>query len=178
MNPASATVPPPAANAAVGVADEEQVRTVDVVLFPASGLPACIISMECFIRNNRIYHGLKEEWLDLREYIDSPRITSVAIGPIRRSARPHSRLYLAWNDSAWCDGSAINYCVRRYTQGHHQAIWHGNLIGYRAREPTRKHMEYIDITDKDIAMFAAFFTEHKAQEPTEVPDTVVRHFYD
>ncbi|KAI0720252.1 hypothetical protein C8T65DRAFT_8428 [Cerioporus squamosus] len=156
--------------------ENEVMRPISVILFPASGMPAHIISMDCFVRDNPIYHGLKEEWVDFRTYIDASAVTAGAVGPIRRTSQPHSRLYIAWSDTALHDGSPANLCVRRYTEGHNEAIWRGNLIGFRAREPTRKHMQYLDVTDRDIAMFASFFRENGGL--ADLPDVLVRHFYD
>lgn len=160
----------------LGLGENDETRLVRVILFPASGMPAHIITMECFLRDNPIYHGLKEEWVDFRTYIHSPTITAGAVGPIRRTSQPHSRLYIAWSDYTLTDGSPVNLSVRRYTDGHSEAIWRGNLIGFRAREPTRKHMQYLDVTHKDIATFASFFQDHKGL--ADPPDVLLRHFYD
>ncbi|RPD67032.1 hypothetical protein L226DRAFT_608289 [Lentinus tigrinus ALCF2SS1-7] len=177
-NPAPTVAKPPRAPETLfpSVTESEEVRLVSVILFPASGMPAHIISMECAIHDNPIYHGLKEEWVDFRTYIHASSVTAGAVGPIRRTSQPHSRLYIAWSDSALDDGSPINLCIRRYTEGHSEAIWRGNLIGFRAREPTRKHMQYLDATDRDIAMFASFFRDNGGL--TDKPDVFVQHFYD
>lgn len=157
--------------------ENEVMRPVSVILFPASGIPAHIISMDCFVRDNPVYHGLKEEWIDFRTYIDAAQVvTAGAVGPIRRTSQPHSRLYIAWSDTAMHDGSPANLCVRRYTDGHNEGVWRGNLIGFRAREPTRKHMQYLDVTDRDIAMFASFFRENGGLG--ELPAAMLGHFYD
>ncbi|KAI0352824.1 hypothetical protein OH77DRAFT_1427940 [Trametes cingulata] len=150
----------------------EELRSVKVVLFPANGLPARIISVECQVETSAIYHGLREDWLDLRQVVGAPAIFAGAIGFTRRSSGRSSRLYLGVVDQTAPD-NPVNYCIRRYTEGRDAPTWSGNAVGFRRREPTTKYMQYLDVTDDDIPAFVTYFREFGTSRAPAVPDVVL-----
>ncbi|KAI0775996.1 hypothetical protein BD413DRAFT_258039 [Trametes elegans] len=147
-------------------------RKVDVVLFPANGLPPQITSVTCILESIPVWHGLKNEWIDLRGLIDGPSAISGAVGSIRRSSTPHTRLYLicATRDT---ENPPRNMCIRRYTEGHNDVAWMGNVVGLRRREPATKFMQYFDVTDRDLAAFVAYSKDFGTGRISTIPDLLI-----
>ncbi|KAI0375760.1 hypothetical protein BV20DRAFT_1048033 [Pilatotrama ljubarskyi] len=150
----------------------EEHRSVKVVLFPANGLPPRIISVDCRVETSTIYHGLQEDWLDLREVVGAPAIFAGAIGSTRRSSRRSSRLYLGLADQT-TPYASVNLCIRRYTEGRDGPAWTGNAVGFRRREPTTKYMQYLDVTDDDVPAFVTYFREFGTARAPAVPDVLL-----
>ncbi|KAI0832543.1 hypothetical protein BC628DRAFT_1414831 [Trametes gibbosa] len=167
VNPASLvinTVPEP-------ITCDERKR-VDAILFPMNGLPPRIVSLECSVQTSTIWHGLKEDTIDFNALLESPIVISGAIGSTNRSSTHPSRLYLVLVDQRTND-KPRNECIYRYSKGRHDYTWTGDAIGVRRREPTTKYVQYLDVTQQDIAPFATYFQEYGTARAPEIPDVVM-----
>ncbi|KAH9850705.1 hypothetical protein C2E23DRAFT_833884 [Lenzites betulinus] len=147
-------------------------KRVDAILFPMNGLPPHIISLECHVGTSPIWHGLKEEYIDLSAVLESPVVLCGAIGSTKRSAAHPSRLYLVVVDQT-SDDKPRNECIYRYTKGRHKSIWTGDAIGVRRREPTTKYVQYVDVTQEDLAPFVTYFQEYGSARAPEIPEVVM-----
>ncbi|KAI0650627.1 hypothetical protein C8Q79DRAFT_396495 [Trametes meyenii] len=155
-------------------AASEESRGVKVVLFPANGLPPRIISMECHVRTSTVWHGLKEEWIDLRGILEARGALCGAVGSVKRASTRSSRLYLAVGEGDRTPDTPQNFCIRRYTEGHNDTVWLGNVVGVRCREPTTKYMQYLDVTDQDLAAFISYFEAFGTSRVPAVPEILIR----
>ncbi|KAL1944270.1 hypothetical protein VTO73DRAFT_3455 [Trametes versicolor] len=149
-------------------------KTRTVILFPANGLPPRIIPVECRIKMSETWGGL-QEWLDLSHILGTNGSMCGGVGLTRKRPSMHdSRLYLERVDQTSQDITE-NCCVRRFTEGHNDIVWYGNLVGVRRREPSSKYIQYLDVTDQDIASFITYFQKNGTRLAPAIPDVVMLH---
>ncbi|OJT11661.1 hypothetical protein TRAPUB_11803, partial [Trametes pubescens] len=167
--------PAPVINEARPIACDK-LETRNVILFPANGLPPQIIAVECRIKMSETWDGLQEELLNLSHILGTDGSLCGAVGLTRkRSSTHHSRLYLERVNQT-SQGLTENYCVRRITEGHNDFAWYGNVVGIRRREPPSKYIQYLDVTDQDIASFITYFQEFGTRRAPALPDVAMFHF--
>ncbi|KAI0638303.1 hypothetical protein C8Q77DRAFT_423722 [Trametes polyzona] len=150
-----------------------ELKTVKVFLFPMNGLPAQIISVECRVRASPIWHGLKEEWIDLRSVLNASSTLSAAISPYRQNRASGRGLYLVAASQTGPD-TPTNGCIQRYARECGNVYsWKGNLVGVRCREPTTKYIQYLDVVDKDLDAFITYFQHFGTARAPLIPQVLI-----
>ncbi|KAI9056564.1 hypothetical protein FKP32DRAFT_1599299 [Trametes sanguinea] len=156
-----------------GVWDDR--KTVDVVLFPANGLPPQIVSRTCLVRTSTIWHGLKEELLDFGPSLRGCALLFIGVGFIKRTSSYRSRLYLGTRDDH-LTSDPVNLCIHRYSNGSDARTWRGDVIGIRCREPMSKYMQHFDVTPDDLSTFETYLRTSRTQprRSADIPEVVIR----
>ncbi|KAJ8461783.1 hypothetical protein ONZ51_g11319 [Trametes cubensis] len=147
---------------------QSEVSKVNMVLFPANGLPPMVITMDCYAWMSPIYHGLREEFVDLQTLLKANTIFCYAVGSARPSASRSTRLYLARGDLP--SGGPMNMCVRRYVSERDSSTWTGDVVGFRCREPTTKYLQYLDVNQDDIPMFVTHLKHFGLSRTSTTPN--------
>ena len=95
-------------------------------------------------------------WL-VRQSLGVKEITSHGIAG-RGQALGRS-LHMFFNDNYMSDGSPVNRCVQKSTDGK-AGKWGANILVFRARVPTWKYTQYYGATMDDVAPVVAFLKDY------------------
>ncbi|KAI0335586.1 hypothetical protein GY45DRAFT_812677 [Cubamyces sp. BRFM 1775] len=143
-------------------------RKVDMVLFPANGLPPMVITLDCYAWMSPIHHGLKEEFVDLQTLLKANTIICYAVGSRRSASRRCTRLYLARGNVP--SGGPTNMCIRRFAEERDSSVWTGDVVGFRCREPTTKYLQYLDVNQDDISILIIHLKQFGSARASAIPD--------
>ncbi|KAH9899755.1 hypothetical protein C8Q73DRAFT_680932 [Cubamyces lactineus] len=147
-------------------------RKVEMVLFPANGLPPMVIVVDCYAWMSPVHDGLKEDFVDFQTLLNASTIVCHAVGSTRRSASRHTtRLYLARGN--FPHGGPTNMCIRRLTEGCDSSTWTGDVVGFRCREPTAKFMQYLKVNQEDIPILVTHLKQFGTTRASTIPDVPI-----
>ncbi|RDX53960.1 hypothetical protein OH76DRAFT_1168959 [Lentinus brumalis] len=124
-------------------------RTVDAIFFPANESSPRIVKVNCRVHRDGPAGNPEKHELDWSSYLSSDHeFVPHPIAPVERESSRHthsSRLFLVFDHSAVFNANMpVNRCAMQLTGGKSAMLWRGDLLGYRVREPSEDHAQFMD----------------------------------
>lgn len=83
----------------------------------------------------------------------------------RKGPSLNRTLVIFFGDAFSIDGSRPNRCIQSLTMGRMNIPWAGNLLVFRAREPTSLVERYEGATMEDVKPMTVFFRDYSDAAP-------------
>ncbi|TFK94674.1 hypothetical protein K466DRAFT_246304 [Polyporus arcularius HHB13444] len=145
-------------------------RTVDAIFFPANESFPRIVKVNCRVHRGGPAGNPEKHELDWSSYLSSDHeFVPHPIAPVERESSRHthsSRLFLVFDHSAIFNANMpVNRCAMQLTGGNSAMLWRGDLLGYRVREPSEDHAQFMDASMDDLSAFTQFLKYHCTVPP-------------